>query len=60
VVTLLSETELILIAWYRWLSRLQQMAIRYWLTTGDIDLVLWLGIFGSDAHQIAQIASAEG
>lgn len=52
--------EKALISWYRCLSQLNQLAIRYWLITGDAHFVIWLRIFSSYPHQIAQIAAAKG
>lgn len=52
-----STDEQQLIAWYRALTRLEQMAINCWVMTGDSRLVLqlWSRIFAGEAHQFLEV-----
>lgn len=56
---MLTNSELYLLAWYRSLIPLKQLALRAWLNSGDVRLVLWLGFLAGDFHEIAQIATPE-
>ena len=56
----MQTNELMIIAWYRTLDRLQQQVLAAWLNTGDRRLALCLRLIRCNLHQIAQIAATEG
>lgn len=58
----MNDREKLLIAWYRSLDNICRLAVDCWLKTGDYRLVRFLSVrlFGSEAHQIAQITTPEG
>ena len=58
---MLTTDELILIAWYRLLDSLEQLAIRCSVVTGDTRLItlIWGGIIDHDTQNMLNIALSQ-
>lgn len=54
----LTHDEQVFLLWLRRLEPVERLAVRRWLESGDTDLMLWLGLFESEAHVLTQVIPA--